>query len=99
MAMLGLLRSDKQIWQGSGVLEDTADSLGGRRHRQISKKNPILAKRISWPKVSELLILERQVVEKQNGKNVKILDGLLRSFERDLPVWLEWVKGTIFEPN
>lgn len=33
MAMLGLLRSDKQIWQGSGVLEDTADSLGGRRHR------------------------------------------------------------------
>lgn len=98
--MLGLLRNDKTIWQGTGVLEDTADSLGSRRHKQISKKNPLLAKRISWPKVSELLILERQVVDSRaEGKNKKVFDGLLASLERDLPTWLEWAKGTIFEPS
>ncbi len=28
-----------------------------------------------------------------------MFDGLLSSLEKDLPVWLEWVKGTIFEPD
>ena len=45
----------------AGNFEETADSLGGRRHKQLSKKNPILGKRLNWVKVSELNILERLV--------------------------------------
>ena len=81
----------------AGNFEETADSLGRRRHKQLSKKNPALGKRLSWVKVSEFNILER-LVQKQLSPNhtIRVFEGILASFESDLDTWLQWAKGIIF---